>query len=368
MLQILSLVLMVATTTQPPGDDLSRIINAQAQHDFVGTWVREFRHADTTVVVVRRIWHRHPDQTRIEFLEPEELRNSTLFIRGEMMRFIGNRHRRHFVRTGRMEAPMFVELFRNMRELDWVRENYDIIARKGEVLLGRDTDHLSFVAKHAHRGRLEVWADRQTGILLRNRRFDRKGELVSTSWFREIEYLAVDSATVAIPESLAVHERNRIAIDEFTDLGTFITRATDSVLLPRELPAGFHFRQVKTIHRRGKTYFHLQYSDGLTAVSLFERRREHARKGRQRKAGHALKSRGEGLAIVEGEMEGIAFDLIGDIAPEELETMAAGMVLVKKEELANRSIPTWLWATVIALVFLSILWWLSRRQLRKTRL
>lgn len=351
----------------PQNDDLSRIITAQRQQDFAGIWVREFRHADTTLAVVRHIWHRHPDQARIEFLEPEKLRGSVLFIDGETVRFSGNRHVGHFTRSERGEAPMFFEALRHAAELDWLHENYQIRVEPGETLLGRPTEHFRLIPKNSHRGRLEIWPDRATGILLRTQRFDRFDNLVSTSFFREIEFAPVDSAIVSLPDSLKRAEPNQVEVDNFTDLGAFIAGATDALLLPREPPAGFHFRQVKAIHREGKTYYHFQYSDGLTTISLFQHRGAADGRARDRKSTNGRKTAGEALSLVRGERAGMTYSVIGEVATEELQAMAAGLVLVRKDQsFADRAF-SWLWLLIGGMVILLVWGWWRTRSLARSR-
>ncbi len=346
----------------PLGDDLSRIIAAQRQQDFAGIWVREFRHADSTLTVVRYIWHRHPDQARIEFLAPEKLQGAVLFIDGESVRFAGNRHVRRFARTERGEAPMFFEALRHAAELDWLRENYQIRVEPGETLLGRPTEHFRFIPKNRDRGRLEIWPDRATGILLRTQRFDRFDNLVSTSFFREIEFARVDSAMVALPDSLKRMAPNQVEVDNFTDLSAFIAGASDALLLPREPPRGFHFRQVKAIHREGKTYYHFQYSDGLTTLSLFEFSGAHNHQEHDSKSKRDRKPNGEALSLVRGEEAGVAYSLLGEVAAEELEKMAASLVLVRKEQALADSKRSWNWLIIGGTVLLLGLWFWSRRQ------
>jgi negative regulator of sigma E activity len=346
----------------PQTDDLSRIIAAQRQHDFAGIWVREFRHADTTLTLVRHIWHRHPDQARIEFLEPEKLQGAVLFIDGESVRFAGNRHVGRFARTGRGESPMFFEALRHAAELDWLHENYHIRVESGETLLGRPTEHFRFVPKNPHRGRLEIWPDRTTGILLRTRRFDRFDHLVSTSFFREIEFAPVDSAIVALPDSLKREEPNQVEVDNFTDLSAFIAGASDALLLPREPPAGFHFRQVKAIHRKGKIYYHFQYSDGLTTLSLFEFSGTHDHREHDQKSKRDRKPNNEALSLVRGEKAGVAYSLLGEVAAEELEKMAASLVLVRKDQAAAHFAKQRNWLIIIGTVVLFGVWLWSRRR------
>jgi negative regulator of sigma E activity len=346
----------------PQGDDLSRIIAAQRQQDFAGIWVREFRHDDTTLTVVRHIWHRHPDQARIEFLAPEKLQGAVLFIDGESVRFAGNRHVGRFARTERGESPMFFEALRHAAELDWLRENYQIRVEPGETLLGRPTEHLRFIPKNSPRGRLEIWPDRATGILLRTQRFDRFDNLVSTSFFREIEFAPVDSAIVALPDSLKRVEPNQVEVDNFTDLSAFIAGASDALLLPREPPAGFHFRQVKAIHRKGKIYYHFQYSDGLTTLSLFEFSGAHNHRERDQKSKRDRKPNSEALSLVRGEEAGVAYSLLGEVAGEELEKMAASLVLVRKDQAGTDFVQSRNWLIIIGAMLLLGVWLWSRRQ------
>ncbi|MGH7596177.1 MAG: sigma-E factor regulatory protein RseB domain-containing protein [bacterium] len=345
----------------PQNDDLARIIAAQRQQDFAGIWVREFRHEDTTLAVVRHIWHRHPAQARIEFLEPEKLHGAVLFIDGESVRFVGNRHVGRFARTERGESPMFFEALRHAAELDWLRENYHIRVEPGEMLLGRPTEHFRFIPKNSHRGRLEIWPDRAAGILLRTQRFDRFDNLISTSFFREIEFARVDSAVVALPDSLKRAAPNQVEVDNFTDLSAFIAGAMDALLLPREPPAGFHFRQVKAIHRDKKIYYHFQYSDGLTTLSLFEFSGADHDRDRDLKSKKDRRPNREALSLVRGEQAGVAYSLLGEVATEELEKMAASLVLVRKDQVQTDFMRSWSWLIIGGTVLLLGLWFWSRR-------
>jgi negative regulator of sigma E activity len=329
--------------------------------------VREFRHADTTLTLVRHIWHRHSDQARIEFLAPEKLQGAVLFIDGESVRFAGNRHVGRFARTERGESPMFFEALRHAAELDWLRENYHIRVEPGETLLGRPTEHFRFIPKNPHRGRLEIWPDLATGILLRTQRFDRFDNLVSTSFFHEIEFARVDSAIVAVPDSLKRTEPNQVEVDNFTDLSAFIAGASDALLLPREPPAGFHFRQVKAIYREGKIYYHFQYSDGLNTLSLFEFSGAHNHHERDQKSKREGRPANEALSLVRGEEAGVTYSLLGEVATEELETMAASLVLVRQDQAPADFIKSWNWLIIGGTFLLVGLWlWSRRRSSAKT--
>jgi negative regulator of sigma E activity len=232
----------------------------------------------------------------------------------------------------------------------------------GETLLGRPTEHLRFIPKNSPRGRLEIWPDRATGILLRTQRFDRFDNLVSTSFFREIEFAPVDSAIVALPDSLKRVEPNQVEVDNFTDLSAFIAGASDALLLPREPPAGFHFRQVKAIHRKGKIYYHFQYSDGLTTLSLFEFSGAHNHRERDQKSKRDRKPNSEALSLVRGEEAGVAYSLLGEVAGEELEKMAASLVLVRKDQAGTDFVQSRNWLIIIGAMLLLGVWLWSRRQ------
>jgi negative regulator of sigma E activity len=247
---------------------------------------------------------------------------------------------------------MFFEALRHAAELDWLRENYHIQVEPGETLLSRPTEHFRFIPKNPHRGRLEIWPDRATGILLRTQRFDRFDNLVSTSFFRKIEFAPVDSAVVALPDSLKRAEPNQVEVDNFTD---------------REPPAGFHFRQVKAIHRKGKTYYHFQYSDGLTTLSLFEFSGAHDDQEHDLKSPKGRRPNSEALSLVRGEQAGVAYSLLGEVAAEELEKMAASLVLVRKDQTVIDVAKPRNWLIIIGtLVLLGV--WLWSRQRRSAKL
>jgi hypothetical protein len=69
-------------------------------------------------------------------------------------------------------------------------------------------------------------------------------------------------------------------------------------------------------------------------------------------------------AFVNGEQAGISYSLIGEVATEELQAMAANLVLVRKDQVLSMKSISWLWPLTAGVGVVLVLWWLQWRRQR----
>ena len=151
------------------------------------------------------------------------------------------------------------------------------VLRKGAAgrVAGRDAQGWSFEPRDAYRYAQEFWTDTTSGMLLKARTLDERGEIVEQIAFLDLALgVKVDPAltrpTWASTPSDWMEKRGRTGTATPGDTGWSVTR----------LPPGFAKSMEGTrCTGRAPPVVQLVYSDGLVAVSVFIEPRGQARRG-----------------------------------------------------------------------------------------
>lgn len=161
----------------------------------------------------------------------------------------------------------FPSLFsgQDRRVLDW----YDWKPAGQERLAGYDAEVVLLKARDALRYSQRLWADRQTGLLLRSDVLAPNGQVLESTAFSE---LAIDVR--AQIESAQAPVRNLSAYRTLRPVSLPVSMESEGWLVG-PLPPGF--REVRCARRvlgpaddpRSPTVLHTIYSDGLTHISIF---------------------------------------------------------------------------------------------------
>lgn len=212
-------------------------------------------------------------------------------------------------------------------DLALLSANYVFSSAAGEAVAGRDTVEVWVSPKWPGNVSRTVWVDCQTGAALRIEDRDYTGDVI---WLWEVEQIsyaaprremleaarAALSSAEAVPCSVA-----RIPLGEVS------AKAGFQVRLPAWTPEGYRLVAVRPARvfggpgRRGpmapaRPVVQLVYSDGLGAISLYERKVPwFARLA-------SLPRRGRSI---EWERGGIRYVLVGDVDPELLLKMARSL-------------------------------------------
>ena len=172
------------------------------------------------------------------------------------------------VEQRRLEARSFPSLLpQSLRTLD---KNYLIALGGSERVVDRSAQAVMISPRDSYRYGYRLWADKETGLLLKADLVDHKGLTIEQFMFTSIDFEGKipDSAFEprAPGKGYAWHREGKDAIQPL---------AADSAWKVSRLPPGFtlsmHMRRM--IPRRKAAVEHMIYSDGLAVVSVFIEKR-----------------------------------------------------------------------------------------------
>lgn len=209
------------------------------------------------------------------------------------------------------EAPA-----RHQRRFELLLRNYEARDLGSARAAGRPARRLLLIHRHTHHVARRWWIDPETGLILRAEDFRADGTMGVRTVYREVRLLPARPAESApaplpyaaeVPPPLAEAELLRY-------LGLPGIR-------PRYVPVGYEYEAFS--HARcgcpcGEPVAHIQYSDGLRALSVF--------------ASRHLSAEAEPVAVMlpVGDMlrlrhRGVAFAFLGEVGLPELHRMARSL-------------------------------------------
>lgn len=146
-------------------------------------------------------------------------------------------------------------------ELD---EHYVIQLGKTERVAGRVAQQLVIRPRDAYRYGYHLWADHDTGLLLRADLLDRQGRPLEQFMFTHLR-------VGPVPASALQPENPGKGMVWYRESGASPAAAPAPQWSVAQLPKGFRLshRVMRNVPMRNKTVEHLVYSDGLATVSLF---------------------------------------------------------------------------------------------------
>jgi sigma-E factor negative regulatory protein RseB len=183
-------------------------------------------------------------------------------------------------------------------------ENYVIeLGRQGRVA-GRTTQLVLIKPRDGYRYGYQLWADRETGLLLKTDLVDQKGELLEQFMFTELELGS------GVPVSALEPQSARPGMIWHRDTSERSKTASQVDWVATQLPKGFKlsFQLKREMPTRRKSVEHLVYSDGLSAVSVFIEKQENA--GEQVLHGE---SRMGAVSVYGAEIDGHRITTVGEV-------------------------------------------------------
>jgi sigma-E factor negative regulatory protein RseB len=154
-----------------------------------------------------------------------------------------------------------------LRGLD---DNYEIRLGKQGRVAGRQVQRIIIKPRDAYRYGYQLWADRETGLLLKADLMDSKGKIIEQFMFTNINVGAAIPPSALEPQSM---DKNMVW---YRNNGYQARKNSKHHLTATRLPKGFKLSMQTTrkVPMRNKTAEHFVYSDGLAAVSVFIEKRE----------------------------------------------------------------------------------------------
>lgn len=163
--------------------------------------------------------------------------------------------------------------------LDQLSSYYSLGLGKGDRVANRATQMVYIKPKDAYRYGYQLWADRQTGLLLRANLINEKGRVVEQFMFTNIsigkKVSSIDLKPGYSGKKWAWHREKETKPDSKKDANWNVSR----------LPKGFSLsrRILRNSPMGNMPVEHLVYSDGLAAISVFIEPRD--KKGKRKMKG-----------------------------------------------------------------------------------
>jgi hypothetical protein len=227
--------------------------------------------------------------------------------------------------------PGFVHGPPRVKDFALAVRNYDIVPAGRDVVAGRAADVWEARPKHPGRPSYRVAADAATRLALRFEVLEGETRVFRAE-FKEIDFEpALDGVAFPTPPAVLRVDRKDAPPEELAGLADF------DVWEPSRLPAGFALRGSGVLRVRariplpgaGGTVAHLDYTDGLAAMSvvqvstqselykLVKRFLPGAARAGEGFTAHRFVGKGGAAYVV--ELEGTAVLVAGNVGPSELE-------------------------------------------------
>jgi sigma-E factor negative regulatory protein RseB len=234
---------------------LQKIARAARDLNYRGTFVYQHGdHAETSRIT--HLVERGAEQEKLETLDGprrEIIRNDT-----EILTFYAEK--RLVKREKRAARKLFPALL--PEQLSVLTEHYQLRKAGQERIAGYDAQALVLEPRDEFRYGHKLWAELQTGLLLKARMVNERGQVLEQFHFTEVQ-VNVPISRDAVKGSFPMPQ----AEPADTDSGA----PADTGWIVRNQPAGFKkIMEMKRAKRSGSGQVsHLVFSDGLAAVSVF---------------------------------------------------------------------------------------------------
>ena len=303
---------------------LVRISHASEKVSYSGVQMRIVRHKGKPVTLRWQEYRWHPERTVMIFLAPEDVRNYTLVIKGDEVKYRSSQHtQKRFRYGGHKDLLKNGQIF---KEIALLRRNYRVHASPGQPFLHRSTISLTVMPRYQDRPALNAIVDEKSGLLLQVNRKPvglSSDSLIVVNQFIEISYENPDSNIFRRAWSGTEPIKKRRKATVYSDLHKLMTSHKGEILIPQKLPAGFALLKIKSIQRKGKSFLHFLYGDGLTFISLFQSTGD--REPSHKKGYHKKAERHSPFVIIRGKQDSIAYSIVGEIPRAELAEMAESL-------------------------------------------
>jgi len=153
-----------------------------------------------------------------------------------------------------------------------LRKNYELRLLPSEQVAGRDCYVLVAQPKHRNNPTRKVWVDKVHFVVLRDELLAPDGTPVRIFVVKTIDFNAdVDDSLFSVPSGWTVTNAPYRPIEDLS-LSEVEKIVGFKVRLPRFVPEGYQLSGVGVTYcPHGTPIVHLQYSDGLNMISVFER-------------------------------------------------------------------------------------------------
>ena len=269
-----------------------------------------------------------PDKVRIELLTPMEERGTVIVMNGEERWHIdpGKEQLRERRRRGFPPPDRMGEIL--MKDTQLLLQNYNIQVFAGGHVAGRSAYLIEVEAEATVRPSVKLWVDTEAGVILKMEHYDPQKRLRDILAYSQVELNPeIDEAIFKRPEGVNpdIGPQGGRGREEIwnkgqgeLDLRKLRKTAGLNVIFSDLKPAGFVLQSVQIVRFGERKNVHLNYTDGLAVISIFESesndglrggRRGRGPGGRRGKENADLPQR-RGGSVEKMDIHGIACDVM----------------------------------------------------------
>lgn len=225
---------------------------------------------DRTAASTQIVKRAGKDRERIEYLSPPNVRGEVILRVGRRLLHLRRLPEPHVTEA---EAPLDGAEMRLRALLDSVMRGRVTVALVGEQLVAARRAKIVEIRPSGPGPVRRLWIDPETGVRLRHETVDAQGMVTSTSYFTAIDYQPNLSARDFMPEALEALVRKTVLPGAVR--AKSLTEAQGSLsfrIRVPELPSPFELTDIWLIGPKRARGVTLQYSDGVNAVRVSQRK------------------------------------------------------------------------------------------------
>ncbi|HGJ64598.1 TPA: DUF4367 domain-containing protein [bacterium] len=245
--------------------------------DFEGRFTMIFRLPMGSQSLDIQEYRKAPNKRRIEIISPSDIAGLGMVVDGEERWRLESNEKKHL--PFRFLPPEHLEetQFQNFRLL---LRNYKVGVFNGGSVAGRDTYLIEITPKQQNRPSRKLWIDAEKGIPLKSELYDTQKVLRRLIAYSKIDFnSAIDDKLFKNPrrfwdtrkrppgpkgEEIWNYNQSKVDINKLREKTQF------DIVVIEQLPGGFALQSINTIEIDKAKNAHLKYSDGLTALSVFQ--------------------------------------------------------------------------------------------------
>lgn len=200
-----------------------------------------------------KVVHLKPDKTRKEYFSPRPIAGTIVILNGtDTLRYRPESHLWEQIRT-----PFVLSA---ESRYDRAFRNYDVKLVGIEKVAGRDAYRLRVAPKRRGEIVRNIWVDKYSYLTLKTETSTLKGRKLSTSSFANIQINPKDISPTAFLVTGRVKTAGRAPRVDFR------------IQKPSYVPKGYRLIGLSSMNANRHRCAHLQYSNGVNLISIFERK------------------------------------------------------------------------------------------------
>jgi outer membrane lipoprotein-sorting protein len=211
------------------------------------------------------VYFKAPNNARIEYKAPSNLSQQIVINDGKS---------EYLYDTKRNIAIRELSFYNYASDIDnkfsLLKKNYDFISSGTEKIVGRPANVITIKPKNKENAYKKIWVDKEYNIILQERTFQPGDNLLCDSHFTNIDFpKKLSDGLFSLPKNTKIVVRD-FKVTTFSDIKDLQGKLKFMFLFPSYIPGGYVFDKANLIQEKNSEFVQIQYSDGLSILSLFE--------------------------------------------------------------------------------------------------